>query len=92
MIALPLIYVRCGRGVRVAHLERSVPKGWRGQVWIDAAHRWSKTILILPGRLFGYLNPRDPVARRAIASVSPGRPRCRHTSHTTGDFSKGESL
>lgn len=83
MIALPLVYVRCGRGRRVAHLDRpdNARLGWYGQVWIDAQHRWSRTVTIRPGRIMEAIDAHDPVARRAIASVSPGRPRCRHTHH-----------
>ena len=83
MTTLPLVYVRCGRGRRVAHLGHIDDlEGYvYGQVWIDQAHRWSRTVRIRPSRLLGGIDRRDPVARRAIRAATAGRPRCRHTDH-----------
>lgn len=83
MTTLPLVYVTCGRGRRVAHLDHvdAVTGYFWAQVWIDAAHRWSATELVRPSRILGPVDRRDPVAKRAIRAATPGRPRCRHQDH-----------
>lgn len=82
MNALPLVYISCGRGLRVAHLDRPHPRGgWRGHVWIDAAHRWTWSTWIRASRLLGAADLRDPHVKRALGAATPGRPPCRHTHH-----------
>ncbi len=79
-----LVYVSCGRGRRVAHLDHvdQVDGYLFGQVWIDRAHRWSRLERIRPSRIIlGGIDRRDPVVRRAIRSVTPGHPSCRHSNH-----------
>lgn len=84
MTTFPLVYVRCSRGRRVAHFSHSeglTSDFYWCQVWIDKAHRWSRSVRVRISRFLGPIDRRDPVAKRAIRAAMPGHPPCHHKDH-----------